>query len=66
MDLGAETQERYLKLHQVLAIVPVSRSTWYRGVQQGIYPKAVKLSHRASAWRLSEVKNAIELLQEAN
>lgn len=63
MDLNSSNQERYLKLPQVLAIVPVSRSTWYRGIQQGIYPRAVKVSHRASAWRLSDVNRSIENLQ---
>jgi len=38
--------EKYLRLKSVLEIIPVSRSTWYRGMKSGIYPKPVKLSEK--------------------
>ena len=37
-------------------ILAVGRATWYQGVQKGIYPKPVKLSSRASAWRASDIE----------
>jgi prophage regulatory protein len=46
----------YLKLKDVLAIFPVSRSTWYQGMQDGIYPRPVKLTgKRAVGWRKSDI-----------
>lgn len=51
---------KLLRLPEVLKIVPVSRSTWYRGVDSGIYPKPVKISKRAVAWRADEISHAIE------
>ncbi len=44
-------------------LIPVSRSSFYQGIRDGIYPKAVKLGKRTSAWRLSELMRVIE--QEA-
>lgn len=37
-------------------ILAVSRATWYQGIQKGLYPKPVKLSSRASAWRASDIE----------
>lgn len=47
--------ERLLRLDQVLAIFPVSRSTWYAGVSKGIFPAPVQLSVRSVAWIESEI-----------
>lgn len=37
------------------AILPVSRSTWYRGVRAGLYPQPIKLSERTVAWKASDI-----------
>lgn len=51
--------ERLLRLPEVLAIFPVSRSTWYLGMARGIYPKPVKIGTRAAAWRQSDIEKLI-------
>lgn len=57
-----ETIESYLRLDQILKIIPVSRSTWYRGMKTGLYPKQVRLSYRVAAWKSSEVKECLARL----
>jgi predicted DNA-binding transcriptional regulator AlpA len=49
-----------LRLPAVQAIIPVSRSTWYAGIKEGIYPAPIKISARASAWRLTDIQNLVE------
>ena len=56
------TRDRFLRVHQVLEIFPVARSTWWAGVKAGHYPKGIKLSERTTAWRLSEIEALIERL----
>ena len=34
---------KLIKLTDVLAIIPVSKSTWWLGVKSGRYPKPVKI-----------------------
>lgn len=34
----------YLRLEDVLTVYPVSRSAWYEGIKQGIYPAPVPLA----------------------
>ena len=36
-------------------IIPVCATTWWAGVREGRYPKAIKLSPRVTVWRASEV-----------
>lgn len=50
----------YLRLPQVLAVFPVSKSTWYAGVKAGKYPKAIKLGLRSSAYTVESIRALIE------
>jgi prophage regulatory protein len=35
--------------------IPVSRSTWYAGIEAGRYPKPIRLSEGVSVWRTSDI-----------
>lgn len=50
----------FLRLKDVLRLFPVSKSTWWLGIQQGRYPKPVKLSTRITAWHVSDIQNLLE------
>lgn len=54
--------EGFLRLPQVLAIYPVSKSLWWNGIKTGRYPAGVKLSGRITAWRSKDI---LALLQQA-
>jgi predicted DNA-binding transcriptional regulator AlpA len=48
-------QTGFLRLAQVLAIIPLSKSTWFEGCRAGRYPKPVKIGPRASAWKAEDI-----------
>lgn len=50
----------FLRLPQVLALFPVSKSTWWAGVRIGRYPAPVKLSKRTTAWKVEDIRALIE------
>lgn len=52
--------EGYVRLPQVLAVIPVSRSTWWKGIQDGKYPSGVKLGPRTTAWKVSDIRALID------
>ena len=52
----------FLRLSQVLAIFPISKSSWWEGCKTGRYPKPVKLSARATAWRAEDIAELIKRL----
>jgi len=55
-----------LRLPQVLAVVPVGRSTLWGWVRAGKFPKPVKLGPMTSAWRASDVAEWLAKAGEAS
>lgn len=53
------TNDSFMRLHEVLKVFPVKRSTWYKGVLEGRYPAQVKLGCRAAAWRRSDIERLV-------
>lgn len=51
-----------LRLPQVLAIIPVSKSAWWQGCKDGRFPKPIKLGPRTSAWRASDIAALVRQL----
>lgn len=49
----------FLRLSGVLALIPVSKSTWWAGVKSGRFPKPVKLGKRITAWRAEDIRALI-------
>lgn len=43
-------------------IVPVSRSTWWAGVQSGRFPKPVRLGCRLTFWRAEDIRALVAKL----
>ncbi|MFK0570701.1 helix-turn-helix transcriptional regulator [Endozoicomonas sp.] len=52
---SSPSNERWIKLPEVSHLTTYSRSTIYRLVSEGVFPKGVKLSPRAIVWKLSDV-----------
>lgn len=56
----------FLRLPQVLELIPVSKSTWWAGVASGRFPKGVKLGPRTTAWCVSDIEALIVSLETGN
>jgi len=52
--------EGFLRLPQVLSIIPIGKSTWWSGVKTGRFPQPVKLGPRCTAWRVKDIEALIE------
>ena len=60
-DKGIQANaDRLVRLWEVLAYIPVSKSTWWDGVRTGRYPKPVKLGSRLTCWRMADIIALIE------
>ncbi|QUO23853.1 AlpA family phage regulatory protein [Burkholderia cenocepacia] len=45
-----------LRIDAVLAFVPMSRSTWDRGVRRGEFPRALRLAPHIHVWRVPDIR----------
>lgn len=52
----SETIDRILRLNTVLDRTGLSRSTLYRRISTGRFPKQIAISDRCAGWRESEVR----------
>jgi prophage regulatory protein len=53
----------FLRLPEVLQLIPVSKTTWWEGIKAGKYPAGVKLSMRCTAWRAEDIRALVEKLR---
>jgi predicted DNA-binding transcriptional regulator AlpA len=49
----------FLRQSQVLAFIPISKSTLWRRIQARTFPEPVKLSERVTVWRAEDIRNWI-------
>lgn len=40
-------------------VIPVSRTTWWRGVKSGAYPKPVNTGGSCLGWRVEDIRSLI-------
>lgn len=59
-----QVQERLLRLKDVLQIVPISKSSWWSGIQKGVYPAGKKLSERTTVWVYSEIMAIVDSIKQ--
>ena len=52
----------FMRLREVLELLPFGKSTWWDGVKEGRFPKAIKLSPRVTAWKREDIYSLIEEL----
>lgn len=50
----------FVRLPEVLAVFPVSKSAWWAGIKEGRFPKPVKLGPKTTAWRVQDIRALIE------
>jgi predicted DNA-binding transcriptional regulator AlpA len=52
----------FLRLPQVLSVIPLGKTSWWEGVRSGRFPKPIKLSARCTAWRAEDIRDLIARL----
>ena len=52
--------EGFIRLKDLLKLIPVGKSSWWAGVKTGKYPQPVKLGAKTTAWRNKDILNLIK------
>lgn len=52
----------FLRLNQVLQLIPFGKTRWYAGVKTGEFPRPVPLGARAKGYRVEDIRALIERL----
>ena len=70
MDATHSVSRSFLRLKHIIGdkkarppiqpIIPVSKTTWWNGVQAGRYPQPIKLSDNVTVWRSDDIQNLVD------
>jgi prophage regulatory protein len=58
-EIMMQPGDRFLRLKQVLELIPVGKTTIWRWVQEKRFPQPTKLTARTTVWKLSEINEYI-------
>lgn len=61
----AATNDTLLRLGDVLKVIPMSKTEWYKGIKRGIYPAPIKVGRKLAFWRASSINALIESLAKS-
>ncbi len=54
----------FIRLAQVLEVIPLGKTCWWEGVKSGRFPKPIKLSARCVAWKSEDIHALIKKLSD--
>jgi predicted DNA-binding transcriptional regulator AlpA len=57
--------EGFIRLRDVLRVIPVSEAAWWAGIRCGKYPPPVHLGAQSGAWRVDDIRALIKATSEA-
>lgn len=59
-------QTGFVRLPQILAVIPVGKSTWWAGCKSGKFPKPIKsLGSNTTVWKAEDIHALIKSLSES-
>lgn len=58
------SQSAYIRLPEILTLLPIGRSTWWLWVSTGKAPKGIKLGAKTTAWKLSDIQKLLDDLSK--
>lgn len=58
-------QTGFVRLHQILSVFPVSKSTWWAGCKTNRYPAPIKHG-RATFWKAEDIHALIESVKSGD
>lgn len=57
-------QTGFVRIPQILSVIPISRSSWWAGVKSSKYPAPIKLGENTTVWRAEDIHALIKKIAE--
>jgi len=50
----------FVRLPQILAVIPIGKSSWWAGIRAGRFPQGIKIAPRTTAWHVEDIRELIK------
>ena len=57
-------KEGFVRLPQILSVIPISKSQFWLGVKNGRFPQPIKLGAKTTVWRVEDIRAFIVRLSQ--
>lgn len=57
-------KEGFVRLPQILSVIPISKSQFWLGVKNGRFPQSIKLGTKTTVWRVEDIRAFIARLSQ--
>jgi predicted DNA-binding transcriptional regulator AlpA len=55
----------FVRISQILEVIPLGKTSWWAGVKSGRFPKPIKLTEHCTAWRAEDIHDLIKTIGES-
>lgn len=55
LNIGLQICDRLIDINEVMHILSVKRTTFFKGIKNGVFPEPIRFTKRVVRWRLSDV-----------
>ena len=63
-ELNIRHMKGFMRLPEILELIPIGKSTWWAGVKKGVYPSPYKLGPKTTVWIAAEIYAFIEKIKQ--
>jgi prophage regulatory protein len=60
-----ERRDGFMRLDEVLTLIPVCKSVWYAGIKSGRFPAQCDIGSRMAVWKAADIYAYIDSVQPA-
>ena len=57
-------KEGFVRLPQILSVIPISKSQFWLGVKNGRFPQPINLGEKTTVWRVEDIRAFIARLSQ--
>lgn len=54
----------FIRLNEVLAILGLKKTTFQKGIREGVIPKPYKFGPRISLWSIEEIRSVVDKIKQ--
>lgn len=62
VEASAIPAEGFMRVPQILAVIPVCKATWWTWVRTGFAPAPIRLGKRCTMWQAADIRAFIDHL----